>query len=419
MTPWKAVALTSATKAYWMVGAMIVTVVTARVLGPHGRGVIAAATSWVAMFVTFGHLSLAHVVVSLLTDDDRTRRLGVLAGSMLAITAAVTLAGWATAWTLHAATRGEIFQHIAPGVLLVAFAGLPLLLWMENGNSLLMVLGDLKPLNFAQIAGTTTAIVLVAFAVGVAKQGVTAALAAMLVSYAVVVGLGLTRITREVGRPAASRRVIGELLSGGARLHLSAVGPFFFTHASVILLNHFRPVAEAGYFQLALQLTAATQIVPMSAGVVAYSLVARDGPDRAWPEHRRLVLQTMSYAALVAAVSYAVVPVIVPLLAGPAFVPAVPLVRILVLSIFGMSLATVMVPQWVGRGYFLRATALSLAAGVISVAGNWLSVPRYGMYACAWVMVVSYSVYLAANLAFAWWIEGRPRPRPALAGRDE
>ena len=57
MRLWKAVTLTSGTKAYWMIGAMIGTVITARFLGPQGRGVIAAATSWVALFVTFGHFS--------------------------------------------------------------------------------------------------------------------------------------------------------------------------------------------------------------------------------------------------------------------------------------------------------------------------------------------------------------------------
>lgn len=399
-----------------MIGAMILTVMTARFLGPQGRGVIAAATSWVAMFVTFGHLSLAHVVVYVLGEQDRARRLPLVSGSLMAVTAAATLVGWTTAWTLHAATRGEIFQHVTPGVLLVAFAGLPFLLWIEHGNALLIVLGDLKRLNVAQIAGTTTGLVLVALVVGVAKRGATAALAAMLVSYAVVAGLGVTRVARAAGRLAVSLPVIAELLRGGARLHLSAVGPFFFTHAGVILLNHFRPVAEAGYFQLALQLTAATQIVPMSTGVVAYSLVARDGPDASWREHRRLVLQTMIYAAIAAAAAYVAAPVVVPLLAGGAFAPAVPLCRILVPSIFGMSLATVMVPQWVGRGYFLRATALSLAAGAASAAGNYLFIPRYGMYACAWVMVASYSVHLIANLAFASWIERRRQPAPADRG---
>src|SRR3954466_9043228 len=112
MRSWKAVTLTSATKAYWILGAMISTVITARFLGPHGRGVIAAATSWVALFVTFGHLSLQHVVVYLLGPNDRERNLPVVAGSVMAVTAVTALLGWAVAATMGLVTRGAAFEHI-------------------------------------------------------------------------------------------------------------------------------------------------------------------------------------------------------------------------------------------------------------------------------------------------------------------
>jgi O-antigen/teichoic acid export membrane protein len=409
MRSWKAITLTSITKAYWIIGAMIATVITARFLGPQGRGVIAAATSWVALFVTFGHLSLQHVIVYLLGPRDRERNLPVVAGSVLVVTAATALLGWAVAATMGLVTHGAVFQHIPMRALLVGFAGLPLLLWMENGNSLLIVLGDLRRLNVAQIAGTTTGILLVALAVGVARRGVTAALAAALVSYVVVDGLGLARVVREARPLSVSKTIVRQLLGGGARLHLAAVGTVLFTHVGVVLLNQFRPVAEAGYFQLALQLTTAMQVVPMAVAIVAYSHVARDGADGAWPEHRRLIAQTMIYSAVAAVAAYLLAPLIVPLLAGRGFAPSVPLFRILVLSVFGMSLGTVIAPQWVARGYFLRVAALSLGAGAVSVAGNLLLIPRYGMYACAWLTVISYSLHMLGNIAFVWWIETRTR----------
>jgi O-antigen/teichoic acid export membrane protein len=413
MRPWKAATLTSGTKAYWIAGATIATVITARYLGPEGRGVIAAATSWVAMFVTFGHLSLANVTMYLAGRDGRSR-LPVLAGSLAATAAAITLLAWTIGATLYVATNGRVFAHIPVPALLVAFAALPLLLWMEYGNALLMVIGDLRRLNLAQAAGTTAGIVLVALAVAVLGRGAAAALAATLVSYAIVAGIGLARVRRETGPFAVSRATVRDLLQGGVRLHLSAIGTFFFTHAAVILLNAYRPLVEVGFFQLAMQLTAALQVVPMSVAVVAYSLVARDGADGAWAEHRRLIQQTMLYAAAAAGAMCLTAPFLVVLLAGPGFAPAVPIVRVLSLSVFGMSLATVMAPQWVARGYFLQPSMLSLAGMTVGLAGNGFFIPRYGMLAAAWVMVASYGVHFAGNAAFAWWIERRRRPAAAL-----
>ena len=413
MRSWRAATLTSAAKAYWVVGAMITTLVTARFLGPDGRGVIAAATSWVAMFFTFGHLSLAHVLMYVLGSEGRAR-FPAVAGSVMAITVAVTLVAWAIAGGLQAAAGGALFAHIPPAVLLVAFAGLPCLLWMEYANSLLTAAGDLDRLNLAQIAGTTTGIVLVLAAVTVLKGGPAEALAAILASYLVSVAVGLPRILA-AGRPVVSGPIVRRLLDGGARLHVSAVGTFFFTHAGVILLNHFRPVREVGYFQFAMQLTIAFQVVPMAVSIVSYSVIAREGPDAAWPEHRRLIGHTMIFATAAAAGSALAAPWIVGLLAGPGFAPAVPIFRILSLSMFGAALATVMAPQWVTRGFFLRASMLSLAAAAIGAAGNWIFIPRYGMYACAWTMVASYSVHLAGNAALAWWIERRVARSPSLS----
>jgi len=386
---------------------MVATIITARFLGPQGRGVIAAATSWVALFVTFGHLSLSYVIVYVLGDRDHAEALPAVAGSVLAITAATALLGWTIAAAMYAATGGGAFEHIPVAALLVAFAGFPLLLWIENGNSLLVVMGDLKRLSLAQFAGTTAGILLVTLAVGVLRGGVTAALVATFASYVIVAAIGFARVLREARPLRFSREIAGALLHGSARMHLGPISNVLCTHAAVVLLTQFRPVAEAGYYQLALQLATAMLVVPMGVGVVAYSIVARDGPDAAWREHRRLFVQMLAYAAVVVVAAYALAPWIVTLLAGRKFAPAVPVFRILALSTFGGAVSLVMSPQWVARGYLLRVSALTLTPAVLSLIGNVLLIPRFGMYAAAWMMTATYAVNLIVSLSFAWWIERR------------
>jgi len=250
--------------------------------------------------------------------------------------------------------------------------------------------------------------------VGVLKGGVAAALTATLISFVVLIGLGLERIIAASRPLAVSRAILRQLVGGGVRLHLAAVSTFFFTNIAVILLNHFRPVAEAGFFQFAMQLTLAMQVVPMAIAIVAYSIVTRDGPDGAWREHRTLVLQTLLYSALATAFAYVAAPIAVPLLAGRAFLPSVPIFRVIALSIFGMGLNAVMAPQWVARGYFLRLAALSMFAAAVGMVGNFVLTPRYGMAACAWVMVASYMIHFIGHGAFALWIDRRARVVPML-----
>ena len=398
-----ATTITSVTRAYWIAGAAFATVVTARWLGPEGRGVIAAATSWLFLFSTFAHLSLGHVVMYMLSGAGRAR-LPVVAGSVIAIMAAATFLCWAIVAGVYLTAGSTVFQHIPLPALAVACASLPLLLWIEYSSALLTAIGDLKRLNLAQIAGTTTGIVVVVVAVAVLKGGVVAALGASFAGYVVCTAVGLRPLIAAIGRPLVSGVVVRELLRGGVRLHIGAMGTFFLVHASILLLNHFRPVEEVGYTQLAMQVMLALQIVPMAVLTVAYSLVAREGPDAAWPAHRRLVAYTMTFQAVAAAGLWIAAPLTVRLLAGRGFEPAVPLVRILMLAVLGAGLAAVMTPQWVTRGYFLRASMLSVTAMAVAIGGNWIFVPRYGMYGAAWVIVASYNVHLIGNGVFVWWL---------------
>jgi len=57
---------------------------------------------------------------------------------------------------------------------------------------------------------------------------------------------------------------------------------------------------------------------------------------------------------------------------------------------------------------------VSVFAALVGVAGNYLLIPRYGMAACAWVMVASYTIHFVANAVFAFWIERRARVVPVL-----
>src|SRR5206468_2032613 len=54
---------TSGARVYWLILGLISTFITARYLGPEGRGLYAAAVSWAGLAYAVLHLSLAPVVV--------------------------------------------------------------------------------------------------------------------------------------------------------------------------------------------------------------------------------------------------------------------------------------------------------------------------------------------------------------------
>jgi len=413
---WSLVAQTSVAKVLWVLATLVTTALTARFLGPDGRGVYVAAVSWVTTFSTLGYLSLSQVIVYLATGKDHEEWLPGVVGSLLAILGTVAIASWILVITLYFGTGGAAFKNLSGITLLCAFAGLPFLLWIENGNGILMAMGRLHVLNIAQVTGAVAAVLLTFLFLGPFKLGVPGGLIALAISQSAIVAISLGYVIKQVGTPRADRESTKALLTGGAKLHLNAVGTYLFTQANVIILNNYVAPSQTAYYQLALQLATGMQIIPLAVSTVAYSLVSRVGPDEAWPEHRKLLGQVLLLVLVLSIVAAIVAPFAVKLVFGAAFAPSVPLFRVLLLSTLGSTMAIVMAAQWIGRGYFLQSALLTLVLGTLVVIANLICVPRWGTGGAVWVTVGASGVSVLGNTAMALWIESRLRRRaePAM-----
>jgi O-antigen/teichoic acid export membrane protein/glycosyltransferase involved in cell wall biosynthesis len=416
--PWRLIAQTSAAKIYWALATLGTATITARYLGPAGRGVYVAALSWVAAFATIGYLSLNQVVVFIAAGKSPDEWLPRIVGSLLTILAAVAVIGWTIAGALYAWRGSAFFRNLSVPVLLAAFAALPFLLWVENGNGILMALGKLHVLNLAQVLGATASLLLTFIFVGVLHGGVTGGLVALVFAQAIVVSISLGYIVRHVSVVRFDRAAAHELLTGGVKVHLNAVGTYLFTQANVLILNYFRSPQETAYFQLAVQLVTAIQLIPLAVSTVVYSLVARDGADASWPQQRKLLAEVVLLVSVLCAVAYYVSPFAIRFIFGAAFSPSIALFRILLLSVVGMTVSIVVSSQWIARGLFLQIAALTLFAGVVTVIANFMVVPRWGMTGAAWVTVGTYGISVIGNGMMAVWVEGRwrrssvPHPDP-------
>jgi Membrane protein involved in the export of O-antigen and teichoic acid len=409
---WWLVAQTSGAKIYWALATLLTAVITARWLGPEGRGVFVAAVAWVTLFSTFGHLSLGQVIIHVATtrQDDW---LPEFVGSAIAILTAVAITGYLVIVTGYLATDGRMFNHLTPGVLAVAFIGLPFMLWIENGNGILMSIGRLPVMNLAQATGATATLLLTYVSLAFLGLHVRGALGATAFAQALTVMISAGYLLRRSRRLVVSREAVRRLLGGSAQLHLNTVGTFLFTQANVLILNQYRSSAETAQYQIAFQIVTGLQIIPLAVSAVAYSLVSKEGPDAAWPRHRRLLIEVVALVFAIIVVAYFAAPFAVSLAFGRGFAPAVPLLRIMLLGGIGMTISIVMASQWIARGLFLQAALITLGIGIATVVSNELLVPRYGMFGAAWVTVGTYTLTMCVNLGMAAWVESRCRSRIA------
>ena len=407
--PWLSVLQTSSATIVSVLASAVGLVLTSRALGPEGRGLYAAVVSWVATFATVGSLSLGQVVIHHVAGRPLREWSGEVVGTVLGICGAAAVTGWVVCALLYVSTQGALFNNLPLSMLLLGFAPLPLLLWSDAGRYILNAMDGLATVNLSQILGAVLTLTGVAVLVVLARWGAHGAVGAAAIATSTVALVTLRAVLRRGGAPRFSGTLARRLLTQSARLHLSTVGNLLFAQTSVLVLNYYRPPAETGFYQLAMQLFNLALVLSTAISTVSFGLVSRKGADAAWPEQRQLLVVSLALVSAVAAVAYVLAPWGIRLMAGERFMPAVPLLRWMLPALPGATLATVMASQWIGRGLFWQAAAITIASGLLSIGLDLALVPRYGMYGALVSTLVIYGMSVVSNLAMAVWVHRRWR----------
>jgi O-antigen/teichoic acid export membrane protein len=176
--------------------------------------------------------------------------------------------------------------------------------------------------------------------------------------------------------------------------------------ADIPILQHFRPFAEVGWYQLAYKPFEATQFVPLAVQAVVYPLLsvyfasAPDRLDRAYQKFFKVLL--MAGWPLTVTVFVLVHPLGRVLHLYPQSEPALRILAFGIVFLFINSAFTAMLFSTNRQGRYAWATGI--AAGV-NIGLNLLLIPFFGYLAASATTVLTEAVLSAAG----WWLVGRSR----------
>ena len=314
---------------------------TARALGPEGRGYFAALTAWAILASTLGSLSVGQVISVRSRDAPRgmeRRSARVIGGPGRA----ASVACWIALAIIHQ-LGGIRVDGAGLMPILIAFATLPLLMWNDNGRYLLFALNRVRTYGQALVLGHSVNLAVLGVAALTGRLTLAVALWSWAMLYLAIAMVSLTSALSHATRLRVTTARLRAILKGSVRLHSTTVATLVQLQASVLIVAHYRGAAEAGLYQLATQIVAIGTLIPMAASIVCYRIVATDGPDAGWSQQRRLIGLTLS--ALVVAIRWDTCssPMVVSLVAGSG-VPAgrSPAVRLMLAALVGMGMSMMM-----------------------------------------------------------------------------
>ena len=393
---WVKIVQTGGVRIYGVIIAIITLALTTRYLGPAGRGELVTITTWVTTFSIFLHFSLGQVAIYKATSSA-----GKCISSAFHILffylIIFTFIGWLIALGILLYTP-SIFGSLNQSWLLMGYILLPLLIWEQYSSSLLMASDNIGLYNRYQAIGKSVSLVIVTVVLTLFSGGVASILLADFAGRLVsALGSGKPLYEKAGGWSFPSVDHAKDYLLGGLKLHLNAIGAFLFTSSDVLMLNYYRGSEETGLYQLGMQLLGVMMIVPSAAGMVFYGKMGAVGPDRAWAEQKVIIHYILLLLILGGAFVGFTAEFWIVLIAGEEFLPAVNVFQWQLLSVIGMSFSILMAPQWIGRGYFVQASVLTLLVGIGNIIANYILIPKYGMLGAIWASIGVYMFSIIGN----------------------
>ena len=398
--------VTSGARVYSTLVSLVALMLTARWLGPDGRGVVVVVTTWVTLFSSIGYLSLGQVCVHRAANEPDQQWIGPALGALATVAVTATLFGWVAISVLYALARHKLFAGIPLGALTLGFAALPLAIWEQYGSALLSVIGKLGIYNINQVVGRTLSLAILLITILGLGLGIYGFLIAYVAGQLAVSSAGAAVLVRHArGRLKGGLKAVGWLVRDGLKIHLNAIGVLLFSGADIIMLQYFRGPPEAGIFQLPMQLFLALLLVPQSAQLALQSRVSGRSRGEFWREHRAIMVAVIGGMAGIAVILWLLAPWLILLVGSRRFEGSAAVFRILLLGVPGACFNTMMQIQWVIRGRFLLISGITLTTGVLNCLLNLILIPAYGSHGAAIATVAGlYLIPVSSSAVLVWHV---------------
>lgn len=408
---WAKIAETSGARIYGLATGVISLFLTARMLGPDGRGVVAVILVWVNLFATFSGLSLGQVAQHIIQCRSREDWLPSMLGFLLPSTLILTLIAYLLGFVLFICFGERLLKGIPPAMIVLAFSMLPLLIWEEYSTSLLFSAGCLRAYNIVQFAARTLSLISVYVFIKFFNFGVTGVILAQLSGQLIVSISAFLILWHASGKKIRFNRSDAVAILKGARfLHFNTIGSFLLASSTILILNNYVSKAEVGNYQLAYQMLSIMFIIPQAASMVLFSEMTTIGPDRMWPDQKRIMMQTTSFMLVAGTLAYFCARPAITVFAGHRFEQAITVFQLLLPNLIGLTLAQLMGCQWVGRGLFIMNASITFIFSLLSVMANLFLIPRFGVQGAIWANWTNYLVLVVlGQLTFMAWCEGKWR----------
>jgi O-antigen/teichoic acid export membrane protein len=376
------------------------TVIVARLTGTHGAGAYSVAVQIGALVVIGGGLGIDFGLIYFAARDRMSQ--SDLAPTLLWFGLAWGVLLAAAGYVIALALGGTLLKGVGHTVILASIAAVPFMLAVRYLRYFLLGRNQLLPFNVVNVVLALAWVIFVALALTLLRGGVAGAVWAYAAANVVAFAAALVLVPAAAAMPNLRRAGVAlrTLAAFGLRAQLSTVLQFVSYRFDLFLLNATAGLGAAGVYSVATLLAESVWYIPSAVGLVLAPRVAAgvegDDDDVTAAICRGTTLVSVAGAVVIAALA----PLLVLLLFGPAFLPAVVPLWVLLPGVVALGLDKPIASYQLGRGRPQISLYVALLATPITTAAYVLLIPRYGIVGAAAGSTISYVATTAIEIVY-------------------
>jgi O-antigen/teichoic acid export membrane protein len=390
---------TASTRAALVPLALATSILTARVLGPHDRGVLSLLTTMAATLTVLSRLGIYSANIYMIRHERRDPS----AVTSNALVFASLLGALGVGGALLAARSGMAGALGETGLLLLvlALAVVPLELSIAYARSVLHALHRFGADNARTLAGALLSLVATFVALVVFQAGLVGALAVTLGTAAVMacwLVSSVRRACRGFGR--LDPGLLGATLRYGVKSYVQTLASFLHRRLDVYLLALYLSPEHVAYYAIASRVGEMTLLVPETVGQVFFPRAAARTAPAQGAETAAVLRHVLVLSGVIAVAVFLAGELLIVGLYGEAYAPAVAALGLMLPGYVMTALLTIVNRDLMARNKQQVNIAGNVVALAANVGLNVLLIPRWGIAGAALASTLSFSLAAVALMAF-------------------
>jgi O-antigen/teichoic acid export membrane protein len=285
-------------------------------------------------------------------------------------------------------------------------------------TNLLVGINEIGAFNRVQLVSNVT-VLLAMLGAGLAGFRAAGVLVAITAAWSATGVWAVTVLARRGGLGAVSfefdRSIFGLGFRYAAKAYVATLCGFLVLRSNVFALQAVGGNEQLGYYSVAAQLSDMLAVLPQSVALVLFPALV-SAPAAAWERTSRQALAIAITLGLVCLLVASASPVLVTVLFGEAFAPAVDVLRWLLPAAFFTGVTSV-ISQYAAAAGFPRALVRVWISGlIVGIATSAFFVPRFGGTGAAMALSLTQAVIFVLILGLCLQIQRRQAATVSVRG---